>query len=1010
MLAELTRFGDNATLIAESGVQFMDFGLDLSQASRLPAHGFSKDANGVVVRLDYDQSEDCYFHPVGPEGAAPGLRRNRVKPQFEIAVEDSLTLLNGVWLPIPMLRVRPGRSFDAGPSNWARARLVRLDMPDDEGRTHRLTIAFDTTLMPQSEEAAVSYLAPERKDVGAGHAFILAARGLEPLPFVQMHWVSEWIRDAYRSNATSRLKLDPDEAEAEIRRAIDVAHYLGFLAILDEFAHVPRVTLRSSGTDQISEPINVDLVLDVGNSRTCGILIEDHPQDDSWMRNRYELTLRDLSQPHLVYSEPFESRMEFNKASFGDDKFSSLSGRGNAFNWPSIARVGPEATRLAANRRGMEGATGLSSPKRYLWDEDRYLPGWRFNHTYGLEAHEPLATAQPFCKFINEAGEALFRLTGAEDDATPVFEPHYSRSSLMVMMLSEVLLQALSQINSPMQRMRQAQADQPRRLRRVVLTVPPSMPLPEQRILKQRMDDAVVLIWKSLGWHAEDADPESEENRPVPEFPEVVMKWDEVTCAQVVYLYAECNNHFGGDPRRFFQVMRRRDVTDRANERLRIASIDIGGGTTDLVVTDYVLQEAEGNAVKIEPRQIFRDGFKLAGDDILLQVIQRVILPAIEAQMELAGVPEAKTTLSQLVGAENLDVQRLALRHQFTLQVLHPAALAILHRYENFDPIAGETVEALTLGGLLSPDFPPQQRVLAYFNQGIRRASGLPDLKFDVLSTPIQVNLDRLHRLFLSEDFDLYGSLSSLCDVIAYYSCDVLLLTGRPSRLPGIPELIRALLPVTPDRVIPLHNYRAGTWYPFHRHGCIHDPKTTAAVGAMISVLAAGRLPNFNLLSNQFDLRSTMRYFGRLDERNLISANDVFLADLNLDDPDFVLPERPFPMSGPMRLGFRQIATPRWTATPLYTLNYSDEARQELHEHVLLVTLEKDRSRMNRRAKSARDQGSERFRIARVAIRGADGKEAASVGKDKLVLRLNTLNSSSDGATGYWLDTGAVYL
>ncbi|MET1027675.1 MAG: virulence factor SrfB, partial [Dongiaceae bacterium] len=285
-----------------------------------------------------------------------------------------------------------------------------------------------------------------------------------------------------------------------------------------------------------------------------------------------------------------------------------------------------------------------------------------------------------------------------------------------------------------------------------------------------------------------------------------------------------------------------------------------------------------------------------------------------------------------------------------------------------------------------------------------------PDLVFDVLATPIELDLNRLHRLFLSEDFDLYGSLSSLCDVVAAYHCDVLLLTGRPSRLPGIPELLRSLLAVTPDRVIPLHNYRAGTWYPFHRHGCIHDPKTTAAVGAMISVLAAGRLPNFNLLSNQFDLHSTMRYLGRLDERNLISANDVFLSDLNLDDPDFTLPERPFPMSGPMRLGFRQIATPRWTATPLYTLNYSDEAREELHEYVLLVTLEKDRSKMNRRAKSARDQGSERFRIARIAVRGADGKEGASVSKDKLVLRLNTLNSTSDGTMGYWLDTGAVYL
>jgi len=244
---------------------------------------------------------------------------------------------------------------------------------------------------------------------------------------------------------------------------------------------------------------------------------------------------------------------------------------------------------------------------------------------------------------------------------------------------------------------------------------------------------------------------------------------------------------------------------------------------------------------------------------------------------------------------------------------------------------------------------------------------------------------------------------------VAAYQCDVLLLTGRPSRLPCVPELLRSMLAVTPDRVITLHNYQAGTWYPFHRHARIHDPKTTAAVGAMISVLAAGRLPNFNLLSNQFDLRSTMRYFGSLDHRNVMSAEDVFLSDLNLDDPDFMLPERPFPMSGPMRLGFRQLATPRWTATPLYMLGYSDAARAELHEHVLLVTLEKDRSKMERRAKSARDQGSERFRIARVAVRGSDGTEGASVSKDKLVLRLNTLNSPADGMTGYWLDTGAVY-
>ena len=74
----------------------------------------------------------------------------------------------------------------------------------------------------------------------------------------------------------------------------------------------------------------------------------------------------------------------------------------------------------------------------------------------------------------------------------------------------------------------------------------------------------------------------------------------------------------------------------------------------------------------------------------------------------------------------------------------------------------------------------------------------------------------------------------------------------------------------------------------------------------------------------------------------------------------------------------------------------------------LLVTLELDRSGGNRRAKAARDQGLERFRIARVAVREADGSEGRSIGKDRLVLRFKTLNSNVLEANDYWLDTGSV--
>ncbi|WP_265331769.1 virulence factor SrfB [Leclercia adecarboxylata] len=53
---------------------------------------------------------------------------------------------------------------------------------------------------------------------------------------------------------------------------------------------------------RLSHP--VDLVLDIGNSRSCGILIEEHRDDNKGLSQLYQLQLRDLSQPQNVYNEP----------------------------------------------------------------------------------------------------------------------------------------------------------------------------------------------------------------------------------------------------------------------------------------------------------------------------------------------------------------------------------------------------------------------------------------------------------------------------------------------------------------------------------------------------------------------------------------------------------------------------------------------------------------------------------------------------------------------------------
>lgn len=66
-------------------------------------------------------------------------------------------------------------------------------------------------------------------------------------------------------------------------------------------------------------------------------------------------------------------------------------------------------------------------------------------------------------------------------------------------------------------------------------------------------------------------------------------------------------------------------------------------------------------------------------------------------------------------------------------------------------------------------------------------------------------------------------------------------------------------MPLPPHRIVSLHQFRVGQWYPFRDfRGTVGDPKTTAAVGALICLLGDGRLHNFNFhCPDRLEPRST---------------------------------------------------------------------------------------------------------------------------------------------------------
>ncbi len=982
-LARLPNYPSPTTLIARSGIQFLDFGFDPTRL-KTREWGFHDAASdkGVddLVQLDFDEVRGQY------EVVENG-RRRAAEPNLVVTAKDALAPFLDKWVPVPFLQVRPNNQFREGPADWARIRIVDLEarygegFRDDTGNRYRAVLAFDTGLIAEAEGRA--YLAPSGKDVTAGALFALAPNQRANHWLLRQGWMTQWLEELFRE---IHPRATPEEIDSDIKQKPQEAsaRYLAFLGLIGGAISFPPVKLVGDAERPGRGAIEVDLVLDVGNSRTCGLLIEAAGDLGVNLNDSYELALRDLSHPECVHTKPFESRVEFAQAWFGKNHLSRLGGRADAFQWPTMTRVGPEATRLAARRRGTEGNTGMSSPKRYLWDEEPQTREWRFNVAYAQDQTAMPAAAGPMAQLINQKGEPLHLVEPEADSADhlPVFEPLYSRSSVMTFVLCEILLQALTLMNSPQQRGRRAHAETPRRLRRVVLTLPTGMPLAERLIFRRRAEAARDLVWMMMGWKLDDMAAPA---------PRVLTDWDEASCTQLVYLYTEVARNFGGDARRFFQVTKK-PRGKAASDVLSIASIDIGGGTTDLIVNTYRVEGA-GTSVTLFPDQKFREGFSVAGDDILLRVVQGHILPPIESALRNAGIANPVDLMAELVGGDRggEDVIQRNLRQQFALQIAQPIALAFLSAAETYDPTHGTVAaEPRSYDSFFPNGAKPSEEVVSFFNDAARKR-GARD--FDLKATEFPVDLPALDKTVRAE---MGRVLAPLAEIVHAYDCDVLLLSGRPSCLPGIRSLMLELLPLPPERVISLHAYRVGAWYPFRDARLrIEDPKTTVAVGAMIAALAQSQLPDFSFRSDLLRSKSIAKFIGKLDGGGRLQREDLVYRDVDLDNREYELPEIAFEFRGPMWLGARQLDLVRWPAARLYALEFAKPEYAEKHarETPFRIAL----SRVKPKDKDSVDV--ERFRLRQIVNR--DGR---AVALDRLTLRLQTLPRRE----GYWLDTGML--
>ena len=351
-------------------------------------------------------------------------------------------------------------------------------------RYYRLTFLFDTTI-EEREQPTGQYFALCDGGVAENARFALSPKSRDNAWFLNTLWVDEWIAEIYDAHQTARHNGRTTWRENTPFIMEHLATYLTLLEALAASGTVP--TVRVVDPAHLT-PVDVDLVLDLGNSRSTGMLVETLPQRQTNLNDSYLLQIRDLSQPDRTYTGPFATRIEFAEATFGNPRLSARSGRSTpAFVWPSVVRVGPEAARLAQHSVGAEGNTGMSSPKRYLWTSPpapsngastrgAQAPSWSRPSPAACSSSRSTAKARRCAASTIRASPRAPKILRTQQPEV-AFEAHFTRSSTMMFLLSEIIMHALATINSPAQRGEREQPDVPRRLKRIIFTVPSAMPI-----------------------------------------------------------------------------------------------------------------------------------------------------------------------------------------------------------------------------------------------------------------------------------------------------------------------------------------------------------------------------------------------------------------------------------------------------------------------------------------------------------------------------------------------------
>ncbi len=897
---------------------------------------------GVIfheVRLDGELPDlvSGFVVMKGPDGAAPrpgGATVRRAQPgeepDIEISALEHLGELAGRWLPVPYQLSAP--------------HVVQVFLGGDNARAPRILLAIDTL---------------ERTGADGRH---LDATLDEGRPFRPLD-----------KNECSSLLDHPETRELlrKMERAGDERAPFKLAALLETLGPVlPR--LRFSRIE--SKPaIPVSLVLDLGNSRSTAALVESRDKG----LFAIPLEIRSSLDPLQVSQETFDSRATFLPPPF--DKAAFAVAVGDSFALPSIVRMGREALDRALETPHRYSCT-ISGPKRYLWDGRQTDERWHFATKHDGEYKTVFGR---ILKHVAEDGGGI--VLRADGPSTPA-DPRYAPRTMMLFALVEIFSQAISQINAVSYRTFQGKEANPRVLKNIVVTYPSAMRAEEKAVYERLVQNAVLLVCHVLNVKEENRpnwvpDPQAPPGSPGGGF-EPFLFVDEALAAQMVYVYQEIAENFSGSMEELVQVY------GRSKTKLRVASIDIGGGTSDVMIAEYE-DKLPGTGTSLAITKLFQDGINVAGDEVCRALLEDIVFVQLLAQLPS---PAARTRIVHLFGEGDggHGAAWRTLKAKLVPYFWLPLARCYWALAEGFE-IPDHTSDKLySVADVfrIFESFAWSQQVVSeadrFLGSVVNDFPGIQNLFF-------RFDRQEVERTALGV---LREPLRKYADILAQFDVDLVVLAGRTSALKCIHEMFVAEMPVAPPRIRRMSSYRVGDWYPskWREAGLIKDPKSTVTAGATVLHMAAkNRLSGF-LLDHVKEAPADPIYGLYQDiEPHISRANELFPSDGGKKAAggqrraaSGETRSVPFAYTNGMMIGFRNVDSPEMDGSPLFEVvpRSADVERALLEDRVSLT-----------------------FGLGvdgEIAVREVTSQRGVyTFSPEDFVLRLRTLTTDR-----YWLDTG----